>query len=71
MLIKTGNHNEFRNLLAAIRLAMLNKREYIAFPKKKFKYKNIMLALSKHGFIGGYEERGEFLVIYFTTMYDS
>lgn len=70
MLIKTGNRAEFRNLLAAFRLAALNNRKHMAFSKKKFKYKELLDALRDNGFIGGYEERGEFLVVHFHAVYD-
>lgn len=69
MLIKTGNYSEFRNLLAVMRLAALQRRQYIGLPKKKFKYAFILIKLVEGGFISSYEERGEFLLIHFSSAF--
>ena len=69
MILKQNYGGEFRNLLSAIRLAMLDRRDYISFPKSKFKYTNLITSLVKEGFIESFEERGTLLVIYLKHTY--
>jgi ribosomal protein S8 len=62
-LIKKTAHNEFRHFLSLIRIAMLDDRAVITFSKRKFIYESIMQALLAAGFIAGFEERGEFVIV--------
>jgi len=61
--IKNSRYGEFTHLLAILRLAVLDNRQYVAFPKKKFNYLFILKNLQMCGFIDNWEERGEILVI--------
>jgi ribosomal protein S8 len=63
-LLKTGSRGEFRNLLSAIKQAVLQKRRFVVFPKNKFKYYSLMKMLVRDGFILDFEERGEILLVY-------
>ena len=63
LIIKKAHKAEFLQLLTAVQLAMLDCRSYIALPKKKFNYVAVLLLLQANGFIEGFEERGEILVI--------
>jgi len=62
-LIKTTFRGEFRNLLALLRLAVLDGRNLVTFSKKKYEYLYVMKTLQHEGFIESFEERGEFLII--------
>jgi ribosomal protein S8 len=62
-LIKTAFRGEFRNLLAILRLAILDGRTLVTFAKKKYRYLFIMKTLKHEGFIESFEERGEFLLV--------
>lgn len=61
--MKTAFRGEFRNLLAMLRLAILDGRNLVTFSKKKHKYLAIMEVLQLEGFIESFEERGELLII--------
>ena len=63
MLIKKAYQGEFKHLLSILRLAILDDRTYVAFPKKKFNYSAILRTLRAAGFIESYEDRTEVLVI--------
>ena len=63
MLIKKAYQGEFKHLLSILRLAVLDNRTYVAFPKKKFNYSSILQALRIAGFIESYEDRKEIIVI--------
>jgi ribosomal protein S8 len=67
--IKKAHHGEFRNLLSSLRSAALDNRPYIAFPKKKFNYLFILKQLQGEGFIEGYENRGEILIVHLKQTY--
>lgn len=54
---------EFRNLLAIIRLAVLDERSLVTFSKKKYKYTQLLKILQMQGFIESYEERGEIIIL--------
>jgi ribosomal protein S8 len=73
IIIKKAYKAEFLQLLSVIRLATLSGRSYVAFSKKKFNYIKILLMLQYNGFIEGFEERGEMLIVklrqtYFKSM---
>ena len=61
--IKKAYAGEFRHFLSILRLAMLDNRLFVAFPKKKFTYLTILKQLQKQGFIESYEERPELVVV--------
>jgi len=61
--IKKAHHGEFKQVLAALRLATLDNRSFVAIPKKKLVYRSILGVLLRSGFIEGFEERGETIVI--------
>lgn len=63
MLIKKAYQGEFKHLLSILRLAVLDNRSFISFPKKKFNYSTILQTLRKAGFIESYEERKEIIII--------
>lgn len=63
MLIKKAYQGEFKHLLSILRLAVLDNRAYVAFPKKKFNYTGILRELRVAGFIESYEDRKEIIVI--------
>ena len=63
MLIKKAYQGEFNHLLSILRLAVLDNRSYVAFPKNKFNYKRILNMLQSFGFIEGYEERSEIMIL--------
>lgn len=63
MLIKKAYQGEFKHLLSILRLAVLDNRTYVAFPKKKFNYSGILHSLRTVGFIESYEERKEIIII--------
>ena len=63
-MIKSAARSEFRNLLAAVRLAVLADKANIIFPKKKYKYLELMSILVNEGFIEGFEERGVLLILH-------
>lgn len=46
-----------------MRLAMLDNRLFVTFPKKKFTYLTILQQLQKQGFIESYEERQELIIV--------
>jgi ribosomal protein S8 len=64
MINKSLSKGEFRNLLSAVKLAVLSEKSYIMFPKKKYYYINLMSVLVAEGFIEGFEERGSYIIIY-------
>lgn len=63
MLIKKAYQGEFKHLLSILRLAVLDNRSYVAFPKNKFNYLAILKLLHSEGFIESYEDRKEILII--------
>lgn len=63
MLIKKAYQGEFKHLLSILRLAVLDNRVYVSFPKKKFNYTNILRELRFAGFIESYEDRKEIILI--------
>jgi ribosomal protein S8 len=63
MLIKKAYMGEFRHFLSILRLAVLDNRLFITFPKKKFNYLAILKQLQNQGFIESCEERGELIVV--------
>ena len=63
MLIKKAYQGEFKHLLSIVRLAMLDNRSYVAFPKKKFNYTPILRLIQLEGFIESYEDRDEIVII--------
>ena len=63
MLIKKAYQGEFKHLLSILRLAMLDNRSYVAFSKNKFSYSKILAMLQSFGFIEGYEERSEIIIV--------
>ena len=69
MLIKKAYLGEFRHLLSILRLANLDNRCYVAFPKRKFKYVNIVKQLQDLGLIENFEERNEILIVHLKQAY--
>ena len=63
MLIKKAYQGEFKHLLSILRLAVLDSRTYVTFPKKKFNYCYILQTLRAAGFIESYEDRKEIVII--------
>ncbi len=63
MLIKKAYQGEFKHLISILRLAILDNRHYVAFPKKKFDYLGILRVLRNEGFIESYEDRKEIIII--------
>ena len=63
MLIKKAYQGEFKHLLSILRLAVLDDRTYVTFPKKKFSYSTILQSLRVAGFIESYEDRKEIIII--------
>jgi len=63
MLIKKAYQGEFKHLLSILRLAVLDNRSYVAFPKKKFNYTPILKLLHTEGFVESYEDRKEIIII--------
>jgi hypothetical protein len=62
-LVKKGERSEFRNLIAALRVAMLDGKRLFAFAKNKYRYLSLISVLQKEGFIESFEERGDFLIV--------
>jgi len=69
MLIKKAYQGEFKHLLSILRLAMLDNRAYVAFPKKKFDYSPVLKLLHDEGFVESYEDRKEIVIINLKQMY--
>ena len=67
--IKKAHHGELRQVLGALRLAILDNRSKAIIPKKKFVYSPILDLLCNGGFIEGYEERGELVIINLRQFY--
>ena len=63
MLIKKAYQGEFKHLLSILRLAVLDNRSYVAFPKKKFNYTPILKLMHIEGFIESYEDREEIVIV--------
>jgi len=61
--IKKAYAGEFKHFLSILRLAMLDNRLFVTFPKKKFTYLTILQQLQKQGFIESYEERQELIIV--------
>ena len=62
-MIKKGARSEFRNLIAALRVTMLDGKRVFTFAKNKYRYVSLMRILQNEGFIESFEERGDFLVV--------
>lgn len=63
MIIKKAYQGEFKHLLSILRLAVLDDRTYVSFPKKKFNYTSILQTLRALGFIESYDNRKEIVLI--------
>jgi hypothetical protein len=63
MLIKKAYLGEFRHLLSILRLAALDGRTYVAFPKRKANYISLLHQLRRAGFVESYEDRKEIIII--------
>jgi ribosomal protein S8 len=63
MLIINAYQGEFKHLLSILRLAVLDGRSYVTFPKKKFNYSSILRVLRTAGFIESYEDRKEIIIV--------
>lgn len=69
MLVKQTSKEEIKKLITLIRQAVLNKRNWLVMPKQKYRYENILRILFDQGFIEGYEEMNDLLIIRLRQQY--